>query len=164
MQTRFIFLVVAITIGLSACASGPDIDLERYDRVVTPDNAAANFDLHSGKEVLWGGLIVGISNLDKGTEIEVLGYPLVGKAEPDSRREPIGRFIVRSEKFVEPLEYAPGKELTVAGRITDTTSGQVGGTQYIYPVLAPDDLFLWSGRRSRVQPQVGFGFGFIFGS
>lgn len=163
MLIRYLILLAALA-GLVGCASGPDIDLGRYDKNLTPQSVAGNIGLHRDSEVVWGGLIVGINNLEGRTEIEVLGYPLVGKAEPNLSKEPTARFIVSTTDFIEPLVYSPGKAVTAAGRVTDTMEGSVGGARYTYPVLRPDDLYLWSEQRSRLQPQVGFGFGFVFGS
>ncbi|MEJ2324804.1 MAG: Slp family lipoprotein [Nitrospirota bacterium] len=54
-----------------------------------------------------------------------------------------GRFLVRSGRFLDPLIYEKGREVTVAGVLKGSTKRRMDGASYTYPVLEPREIYLW---------------------
>lgn len=154
---RFLWLCIACTLMLG-CATRFDIgDAARH---ITPEQAAEDVAQAQGKTVAWGGVIVSTKNLADRTRIEVLGYPLDSRNRPEIDVKPIGRFIVFHRGFLEPVNFATGRLLTVVGTVTGTLPGTVGEAHYVYPVIETSRVFLWpTPEQEAAQPQFLFGVG-----
>jgi outer membrane lipoprotein len=133
----------AAVLMLAACASGPGISTEGVNETVTPRQATAEIQDLRGDEVLWGGTIVSSTNLENSTRLEVLAYPLDSAQLPETFANPTGRFLVAKQGYLETVDYSPGRLVTVKGTLTKTHEGQIGETEYTYPVVAADQLYLW---------------------
>ncbi|MGE0371080.1 MAG: Slp family lipoprotein [Gammaproteobacteria bacterium] len=156
-------VLAATLLGLAACATGQRFDNARYDAKSHPSDVAENPEFYTDAAFLWGGVIVNSSNTQNGTQIEVLSYPLASSQQPDTDRTPNGRFLVIDERYLETLDYAPGRLLTVGGTLSGTRSGQIGEADYVYPVIRPDGLRLWPKDSQRNDPQFHIGIGAVFG-
>ena len=155
-----ITLLSALLLG--ACASGPRYPTEGVELSLTPQQAIAEADAARGKTILWGGMIINSSNLESRTRIEILAYPLDSNQYPQTDSSPLGRFLLFKDGYLETVDYAPGRLITVRGPLTGTQSGQVGETAYTYPLVSARDLYLWP-RAGRSDPRVHFGVGVVFG-
>ncbi len=149
---------------LSACASGPSLDTSQVDRSITPRSAVAELAANRGKRVVWGGVILSTTNLEKLTRVEVLAYPLDSDQRPQRERDPLGRFLLERQGFLEPATYAQGRLLSVVGTLVRTEDGKVGDSAYLYPVVEADQLHLWSkdsdyNKGSNVHFGIGVGIG-----
>lgn len=158
-------LLVAAAVLAAGCATGPRFDTGRYDTAVTPSEASRSADALSGREVLWGGLIVDAHNLEEGTEIEILGYPLDRSQRPDTDRPPVGRFLAVTEQYLETVDYSEGRLITVAGTFGGTRAGRIGAAHYIYPVVetGPARLHLWPISRGDSGSRFSIGVGVMLG-
>lgn len=156
-----LLLALLAPLTLVACASAP-LDAGDADRELRPREAALADDAED-RRVLWGGTVVGVTNEADFTLLEVLGYPLTRGQRPDTDRAATGRFLIREEGFLDPADYAPGREVSVVGTLSGTREGEVGDHAYTYPVVAADQLELWPRQTAaRPSPRVNFGFGVIF--
>ncbi len=156
-NTIFIFFVLSMT----ACASSP-LKLEGVNRTITP---AMIDDAHpyTGMRVVWGGMIVKTQPLQQMTQIEVLAFPVDSNGEPDRQTSSQGRFLIQRKGYLEPADFAPGRWLSVVGTIGQPQMGTVGKASYRFPVILPDQLYLWpltSG--SNTQTYFHFGIGIQF--
>ena len=159
-------VVVFVASALSGCATGPRFDAGEYDRHVTPAQTVAEGQKAVGTRVLWGGMIINTNNLPQGTEVEILAYPLAPSQRPDIDKAPLGRFIASSSEYLESVDYAQGRMITLAGPITGTREGKIGETHYVYPVLEPEagHIYLWPiGSARRTEPRFSIGVGVLFG-
>jgi outer membrane lipoprotein len=159
---RLLWLVPLLILG--GCASGPAFDTTRVDKSITPRSAVAELAANTGKTVLWGGVILSTANLENTTRIEVLAYPLDSSQMPLRDRDPLGRFMLERRGFLEPASYTEGRMVTVTGTLVRTQQGKVGGSDYTYPVVEADKLYLWSkdseyNNRSNVHFGIGVGIG-----
>jgi outer membrane lipoprotein len=109
--------------------------------------------------VLWGGVILGTTNLKDSTRIEVLAYPLDTDRRPQRDRDPQGRFILEQAGFLEPASYAEGRLITTVGKLAGTLPGRIDASDYSYPVVAARQLHLWPLDRGRRGSNVHFGVG-----
>ncbi|MDT8388717.1 MAG: Slp family lipoprotein [Thiogranum sp.] len=159
---RLYVLPALLLLLLAGCASGPTFDTTGVDRSVTPRAAVAEFDAQRGKSVIWGGVILDIHNLADSTRLEVLGYPLDSSNRPQRDADPLGRFVIERSGFLEPASYSQGRLVTVVGKLAETESGKVGGSDYTYPVIEAARLHLWektSGRSGGSNVHFGIGVG-----
>lgn len=160
--TNRLATLLSTTLLLSACATGPQYPTEGVELAVTPQQAVAEADKLKGKSVLWGGMIVNSTNLEKRTRLEVLAYPLDSDQRPDTGGNPMGRFLLFKDGYLETVDYAPGRRITVVGRLRGVQTGKLDETSYTYPVLDSNKLYLWGKNDVTSEPRVHFGFGVIF--
>lgn len=156
----FLFSLLIMT----GCASSPKFDNEKYNQVMTPEQVSLDPESYMDNSVLWGGMLIATTNLEQGTQLEVLAYPLQSNQRPDIDRNPIGRFLIVSPDFLEPIDYAQGRTITVIGDLDEVRTGQVGATEYQYPVVNVEQIHLWSKFEGLGAPQVHFGVGLFYGS
>lgn len=107
---------------------------------------------HTGRTVRWGGEILAVRNAVGHTDIEVYGRPLYDNAEPKPDGGEGIRFIARLQGFVDPVEYAPGKRLTVRGRLRPVLQRPIGEFDYRYPLVAVEASHLWPAYEPVVEP------------
>jgi outer membrane lipoprotein len=152
--------VVLLCSGLlCACATGPSLDLSRVDTAVTPASPLSTILAERGRIVQWGGVIVGSTNLPDTTQIEVLGYPLDARGRPNTAARALRRFLVLREGYIETVDYAPGRAVTVVGSILEARQSEIGGADYLYPVIAAQQLHLWPQAEPYREPAFHFGIG-----
>jgi len=154
----FILITAAL---LNACAGAPPLDMKDVDTAITPSEAVARLDKLRGRRVLWGGVIVSSKNLEKGTLLELLAYPLNDRQRPRLDREPLGRFIVEHSGYLETVDYAPGRELCLTGTVSGTKEVKIDDTISTYPAITSEQLHLWP-KGGDGEPKFHFGVGVMF--
>ena len=161
---RRLLILTALAL-LTACATKPPVSLEGANLQLQPQQALADFDKVRGERVAWGGVIVATDNLAEHTRIEVLGYPLTkDSARPKTENAAQGRFLIRQQGYLETVDYAPGRIVTVSGTLAEIESGSVGEAEYEYPVVQADELHLWKAQKDRQPGNVHFGIGIVIGN
>lgn len=164
MKKAWLALMTATLFVLAGCATGPRYDTSRVDTALTAAQVAAAPTAHSGARVVWGGVIIVTRNQTGYTEMEVLSYPLGSAQRPDTGRAEQGRFLVRYSGYLEAVDYAPGRQITVSGKLEKALQGKVGDAPYTFPLVQSDAVYLWPrDERTRSEPQFHFGIGVIFG-
>lgn len=148
-----------LCLAVMGCATGPKFSAEGVDAAITPQYAAANIDATRERHVIWGGLILTSANLKDRSQIEVLSYPLDSDQRPNVGVQPGGRFLIVQDGYLETADYFPGRVISVRGTVKTTQTGQVGEVSYTYPVVQPQEIYLWRRDGSRVEPSVHFGVG-----
>jgi outer membrane lipoprotein len=158
--------IALLLLLLGACASGPTFDTSQVDRSLTPAVVSAKPQYATGRQVLWGGVILGVTNLAHSTLVEMQAYPLGYQEKPQRDAAPLGRFLIEQSGFLEPLAYTNGKLLTVTGTITRTGSATAGKPEQAYPVVDAKQLYLWPAdwfredTGVRLGGEIGVGHGF----
>jgi outer membrane lipoprotein len=68
---------------------------------------------------------------------------------------------VRRTGYLEEVDHAPGRRITVTGPLGDNQAGRVGEAAYTYPLVQARDLHLWPpetrGDAGRTRFNVGVG-------
>lgn len=156
---------LVVTVLLVGCASNPPFDATAVETALTPAAALANPVESKGSLVIWGGTVVEARNLEGFTELEVLSYPLEDNQRPNLDQVPQGRFKARRPGYLETVDFAPGRQVTVKGTVDEPLTGTVGEASYQFAVVDVQQIELWN-RRSRLesQPQVHFGIGVVIGN
>jgi outer membrane lipoprotein len=153
-------LVFALTTALAACASAPS-QLQGQYAPVDPEQAVARESV--GDTVRWGGRIVEVHTEKLYSCFEIVGAPLDSSGRPRRVDRSSGRFIACRSGFYEPQVFAPGRELTISGRIEGYETRKIGDYDYRYARVAADVVYLWPERRERDwyydRPIFGFGIG-----
>ena len=158
--SRFSLLLTAV-LFLAGCVSRPQYDEEQYRTDTAPVLVANNVEQFQGTDVMWGGIIIANNGTDAGSQLEVLAYPLKSNQRPDTSKGPLGRFLVFEDRFLEPLDFAEGRLVTVTGAFSETRDGAVGNADYVFPVVDAEAVYLWAPGEN--SPQVNFGVGVAFG-
>ena len=156
---RHVNLLLLLPLLLSACAGSPSYDRYGADGALTPQSVAASPQLATGKQVLWGGVILKTVNLKNRTQLEVLAYPLGSDERPRIDDVPLGRFILEQDGYLEPANYANQRQITVVGTVAGTLPGKVGDADYNFPVVTAKQHTLWSRYRGDTRSNIYFGIG-----
>lgn len=127
--------------------------LNTVDRSITARNIFANPDTYVGKMVILGGTIVKTSNTSEGSIIEVVQKPLDYDGRPLDRDESSGRFLVKSEEFLDSAIYSKGKDITVAGVIAGKKEMKLDEIMYTYTVIIPKELHIF-----KPYPMIIYGY------
>jgi outer membrane lipoprotein len=104
----------------------------------------ANPEAYKDRTVILGGEILQTSNLREGTRLEVLQKPLDRAEAPLRTDRTGGRFMALCDDYLDPAVYAPGRRITVAGRVLGTYQGKVGEVDYLYPLISCQEKYLWA--------------------
>jgi outer membrane lipoprotein len=157
------FSVLIVVIG--GCATDADTCRRPSgDRSLTPAVAAASGE-HVGERVTWGGTLVEVRNLERATELEMVGLPLGACGRPLTSSAPIGRFIIVRPGYLEAADLRPGTPVTATGEIIGTREGQIGETFYRFPLLQDPAPVIWrdwdatGGWQTRPTISIGVGAG-----
>lgn len=161
---RQTFLCVPLLLAgllLTACATGPRFNLSGVDDTLTPADAVQVMAKARDRVVHWGGSIIATTNLKDSTRVEVLAYPLDRNSLPDLSAKAQGRFILLQSGYLEAADYAPGRLVSVVGKLTETLSTRIGEATAVFPVVQAEQIYLWppDAQRSRTQFHFGLGVG-----
>lgn len=151
----------AVLLALAAVAgcTAPPVIRNAPTLSPPPDEVAASPQRYDRVEVLWGGKILGVRNLTDTTEVEVIAYPIDASQRPDQNAPTQGRFIIVLPGYVEPLDFPPGRFVSVRGRCEGTRVARVDDHDRVYPLLSRDELHLWPVNFPRERGRISFGVG-----
>lgn len=150
--------LVLFALLLTGCASSP---LETGEDSVTPFGPAhvLSGEASIGERVIWGGRIAAVRNLTDYTEVTVVSYPLDRADRPRLGAEPGVRFLLHQPGFLEPVQYRPGRYLSVLGRIQGLDRTPVGDYSLELPVLEAEQIHLWPADINQWQSRTRFSVG-----
>ena len=115
-------------------------------------------DEHKGEAVMLGGRVLKTEAHESSSEIVVLQLPLDSSNRPKDGDDSDGRFLIRSEQFMDPAIYQQWRLLTVVGKVSGKEVRSIGGFEYVYPVLEAIELKPWPWGR-KTSPSFHFGVG-----
>jgi outer membrane lipoprotein len=115
-----------------------------------------NPEAYIGNIVIWGGIILEVSNPSNGAEIRILQGPLDSDEYPQEEIT-YGRFIAKASTFLDPVIYSKGRKITVAGEVIGKEVVPSGGMLLTYPVVSMKGVFLWDRKRVWWQPPPYYG-------
>lgn len=142
-------LLLLLSVLLSACSSMPPV-LKNVPAVnVDLNQVQSNIAGYLGTPVRWGGTIIEVENEENLTRIQILYYPLNNSGRPRIDKEPEGRFIIQSSKFLDPAVYRDDTEITVTGNISGTIERTIGNKVLALPVVETGNIYLWPEDRYR---------------
>lgn len=155
---------LVIAIALAGCASTfPKETLRDVNRSLSVAELRRAPEAYLNEKVMLGGEILATRPKVGETEIEVLSRPLGDDERPDRTDRSGGRFLIRTQEFLDPAVYANGRRITVVGRVAGAEERPINELPYRYPVISADQLRLWSREAVSPYPYPRYQFGFGFG-
>lgn len=161
-----LFLIFPILL-LSACATqtqsvhqSPVNNVDLQTVINTPK-------AHLQKQVRWGGAVASLKNHAERAELTIVEFPLTSRGKPITTKNSAGRFIVTTERFLDPLIYREGALVTVLGTVSDTQTLTVDEKILTAPVLTLMDTHVWpdnyADRKRPYNPKhddrfIGYGY------
>lgn len=133
----------AVLVLAAGCAVNPPRGLEAVPEAPGAATVQGDPERYRGQVVRWGGEILDVHNRTGLTEVEVYSRPLYDNAEPRPEGGDGVRFIARIGRFLDPVEYQPGRRLTVRGKVQSAVTRAVGEYPYVYPVVDAETHHLW---------------------
>lgn len=162
---RGLLSAALLTLMLAACAPAPLYKTGPAVSNATPTQVAAAPGNYTAAQVVWGGRIIHVENLQATTRVEILAHPLDSSQRPRLDASAGGRFIAEVPGFLDPMNYPEGTPVTVIGQIAGTQDGRVGEAAYVFPLVqlaSTGNLHRWSAEEMR-QGRSNFSFGFGVG-
>jgi len=105
-----------------------------------------------GEVVILGGEIIEVRNRPDETTLLVLERPLGQGQRPRTDASSGGRFMVRFSGYLDPVLFAAGRSVTVAGKVQGDQTEAVGEAPYRYVVLEGVEIHLWEKPSSPPYP------------
>ena len=141
MRLAKLIVIAFICLAVSACSALPAA--VRGDFSDSPGLAAvqSSGDSLNGREVRWGGRVVGVQNRAAETRMEIASQPLDSDARPTGKSN--GRFLAVFSGFLDPAVYGVGRELTVVGRVERVVEQKIGDFPYHFPVVRVERQYFW---------------------
>ena len=155
-------LLAILPLLLSACSSTPILQTEGVNKELTPKQVVESGATMAGTRVVWGGVIVNTTNLKEQSRLEVLAYPLDSNLRPQSGKPAGNRFLAYHQGYLESVDYAAGRQVSMVGTLRQSEEGRLGEHSYSYPTLEVEQLHLWPVEQPQSEPKVRFGIGVMF--
>ena len=111
---------------------------------------------YRGRVVILGGYILEARNEPGGSALTIVQTPLDWRDKPKSRDLSQGRFIVTTDRFLDPEVYGTGRRITVGGPVTGVRVQAVGGGTYRFPTIEAQELYLWPEQAYLLAPCYPF--------
>ncbi|HZV81979.1 MAG TPA: Slp family lipoprotein [Geobacteraceae bacterium] len=143
---KLILIIILLSLMTPSCTR---VISEQSRRMVDTEanfmQVRENADKFIGKHIMLGGRIAGVKNSPAGTSIEIVQFDLTDSGEPVDSFISAGRFLATSSDFLDALIYRKGMLITLVGEIKGTTMQRIDEMEYLYPVIAMREWYLWPG-------------------
>jgi outer membrane lipoprotein len=138
------FLLIISFLALNGCthvisSAGRAKAVKDLDFITVKNNP----DQYLGQTLLLGGLIVDVELAREGTTLEIFSYGLDFTGEPVDADESGGRLLARTDRFLDPALYSPGRFVTLLATVQGRKTKPLGEIDYTYPVLTIVESYLW---------------------
>ena len=153
------FLGICLLLAAVGCASG----ISQHARSqVTYHGSFAELhggpDKYQGEIVMLGGRVIETKTFPTFSEITMLQLPLGTNNKPKESDRSEGRFLIRSNQFLDPAIYEKEGLVTVVGYVRGGEVRSIGDFPYAYPVVEAVELKPWA-KTVDSSPSVHFGVG-----
>lgn len=141
MRTLSVLVIVMLT--LTACAATNPSIYAKPSNDISYEQVVQNIEAYQGQTVRWGGMIAQVANYEDFSELTIVQFPLTRYGIPITTEKSAGRFIVRSEGFLEPMIYSPEKRLTIIGAVKTLQLQKVGQKMLTVPMISIEGSHVW---------------------
>jgi outer membrane lipoprotein len=135
-----ILLLLAVS-ALAGCAA--PVFKDAPPAVASPIDVASEPERYHDAQIVWGGKILGVHNRADTTDVEIVAYPLDRAQRPDPGAQTLGRFVLSLPEFVEPLDYPPGRFVTLQGRVAGSQVARIDEHDVVLPIVGGANVHLW---------------------
>lgn len=136
-------LTLFVILVLTACGPTKPSIHAKSNNDISYEQVIQNVDLYQGQLVRWGGMIGQVANYENFSELTIVQFPLTRHGVPISTEPSAGRFIVRSEHFLDPLIYSPEKLVTIIGTVKTLQLQKVDQKMLNLPLIAVEQSHVW---------------------
>ena len=128
----------------------------------TPADAILYPEKFRGRDVIWGGTLIAVTNRSDETLLELLSYPL-DSGWPRLSQSSNGRVLARFPGFLDPADYRAGRTLVVEGLFTGVRHSYSDGVSTTRAVIEGRNSKLGAvaGDASGWPPNLHIGIGFF---
>jgi len=116
---------------------------EQIDYTGSFTSLQADPDRHVGATTLLGGRVIATTPTDGGTEIVTLQLPIGSNDRPRDGDDSQGRFILKTQQFIDPALYPKDTLISVVAKLTGSEQRMIGEMAYRYPVLSIVEIKKW---------------------
>lgn len=128
----------------SACAPAISKQLrQQAEPAVSFAALHTNPEAYQGRIVILGGTIAQVTSKSDGTEVEVVQRPLDYFQEPQTTDISQGRFLVKTDRFLDPLVFRQDRKITVAGAVLGSEVRKLQDMDYRYVLVQGQEIKLW---------------------
>ncbi len=150
---KTLLFLAGFTLLINGCSYAVSRDLvAQSDKSLTLQQIQAEPERFAGKTVILGGEIIELRAVKQGTLIEVLEKPLDIWGKPKRTFRSGGRFLLLHSRALDPVVYAPGREITAAAQVKGTVEKGLAGEGVDHPLLVIRELKLWERERAADRP------------
>lgn len=161
MKTTIILL--GLLLLLSGCAHVLSKEaLQAVDPAVEYAQVKADPEGWRGSTLVLGGRIIEVKIDRGGSTLEVLRYNLDRYGQPTAVDEAGGRFLVRSDRFLDPELYEAGRLVALTGTAEGSETRPLEGIDYVYPVFRLGEIRLLRESYYRTYPYAPFYYGYPY--
>lgn len=114
------------------------------------NDVRARPELYKEKTLVMGGLIVSTSITEKGSQIEAVHVRTDSRGNLKNVGLINGRYLAlfpKEKGLLDPLIYGQGREVTIAGRLIEISTGKIGEMEYTFPVFEIIEIYLWEEKK-----------------
>lgn len=152
---KYFRFIIALALLLSAgCATRviSDESMLLVDRSLGFARLKEDPDRHAGSYALLGGAIVSVSNTKQMGQLEIVQFQLDTDNMPVESHTSGGRFLARTEGFLDPFVFKPGRLVTIVGEVKGHGTMRLDQVEYAYPIIAIREIHLWRPPEVRSYP------------
>lgn len=136
-------LTVLLMFMLAGCAATQPSIYAKSHNDIPYEEVLQNFESHEQQTVRWGGMIAHVANYENFSELTIVQFPLTRYGVPISSEKSAGRFIVRSESFLDPMIYSPEKLATFIGTVNSLQLQKVDQKMLSLPLITLEESHVW---------------------
>ncbi len=145
-----ILLLLISSVLLASCAPVLSRDLMKQgDRDFRLSHLLETPDVKTGRLFILGGAIVETKLVEAGSLIEAVYVPVDSYGYLKNGERYQGRFLAllpKAKGLLDPVIYAKGREITIAGEFQGTRAGKIDEMEYTYPYFVMRQIYLWEER------------------
>lgn len=157
---RHTALTCLVALALAGCVPTPLFRDVPAEPSPSPRAISTQIEAQMDRSVLWGGMVIELTEFDGYVEIEVLGFPTDSQARPIPQARDGGRFIAIRAGRLDANEVVPGRFLTLTGRVTGERRVRLGEQELTVPEIDAREIHLWPRDwNTRERPRISVGIG-----
>jgi outer membrane lipoprotein len=142
-MTRMLMLCMALLLFSGCTHAISEKSRKLVDPSLTMERLETGADALKGHYAMLGGVIAGTKNTGQGTSVEVVQFKLDSYGYPVESVHSAGRFLAKSDKFLDPMIYRTGRLMTVVGEVKGKAAIPLDEMKYSYPVIAIKESHVW---------------------
>ena len=121
----------------------PEQAMQQVDPSVDFTQVKNDPERYAGTTLLLGGRIISNRSTQDGSLLEVLSYRVDRSGHPLEIDEEGGRFLVRSDRFLDPEVYERGSLVTTTATVLGRGTSTVNDIDYSFPLLRLVAAHIW---------------------